>query len=996
MNATLMAPTNSIALFSEDGQTWADGSAVNWAPNTAVTKIVIGKTDASEPIEINPPADLATRFPRLTHLYLWHINNLQQLPVLPGNLVCLDVRNCPELTALPELPLGLQTLVLETCPLLQKPQRAELPQLDELSVRGCHALSERWLNAVLKSSQQLRSLDASDCPQLTSVAAWPSSLLDIRLNQCPRLKTLPKNWPKELRRLELHAAKSITTVPDFPDSLDYINLAETKSLAALSAERGQPRTLFLFDTGILVPPKSEHGENTNENVAARTAAYFADVELVGKGEVKRCKLLVLGNGSAGKTCLSLALTGDDPHKAKQQGSTHGVQFWDWEMDAAVNGLMEPVHVHLWDFGGQEIYHNTHQLFMSKGSVFIVVWHPEQDGQQPAPNADVGYQDEYRPLKYWLDFIHMACPGTPKIAIVCSHHAQPTDELEQRWKEQVGSEYAEHCRCFYVDSLHAPECLATDAGELDDLHNWLMENVGHVISTQGVAVPKHWEIAQELVEGWVQRLEHDTEFAGTHNDIGFDQFREEFQSAINSACEQDSDGRFAQLQERLRAGEFSLTDERVSYTLSFLTHGGWLYWDKKLFEGRVIVGQRWALDGLYTILNRRDDSRVYRSLQDADGRFSLSELDRLVWKVAGFTNEQQQLLLSFMQRCGLCFQLHRAEDAWRNEDVYISFEHLPSSRWIEDDFDRLSNGAECDKFDVPLMHKHHWQQFLVDAGNSYGHDARYARDGLYLENKSGQRLLIVIRLDGSGLGGSVWIEVAGPEAKVRLKQTREHLQRFLPGTDRPAQPTAPVEPIKSMGERSGKKQVFVSYAWEPAKRPGDRGIPVGYEVPVDAIQSFLEHRVDFVRDKISTDYGDSLVRFMKWGAASDYVIVVHSDKYWHSPDCMYELKLLCDALRNHVGKDFLSVIIPVEHLNSQVTSRGGIKEYVKHWRNFPEGEVPARLDWEIDQLRDYAAATIRDFGQQLSDNQGHNIEWADDQAEHVLSEIGKCLALHPDS
>ncbi|MFN9040928.1 MAG: ADP-ribosylation factor-like protein, partial [Planctomyces sp.] len=132
------------------------------------------------------------------------------------------------------------------------------------------------------------------------------------------------------------------------------------------------------------PPSSEHGTEDGANVAEDVADYFREVELTGKGEVRRCKLLILGNGNAGKTCLAMNLAGEDYQEAKsaaeQAGrsiSTHGVQFRDLQnFRANIKGVSKPVPLHVWDFGGQEIYHNTHRLFVSKGTLFVVVWNPD--------------------------------------------------------------------------------------------------------------------------------------------------------------------------------------------------------------------------------------------------------------------------------------------------------------------------------------------------------------------------------------------------------------------------------------------------------------------------------------------------------------------------------------------------------------------------------------------------------------------------------------------
>jgi internalin A len=46
----------------------------------------------------------------------------------------------------------------------------------------------------------------------------------------------------------------------------------------------------------------------------------------------------------------------------------------------LDGFREPVRLNLWDFGGQEIYHGTHTLFLQGQAVFLVLWTPELESQ----------------------------------------------------------------------------------------------------------------------------------------------------------------------------------------------------------------------------------------------------------------------------------------------------------------------------------------------------------------------------------------------------------------------------------------------------------------------------------------------------------------------------------------------------------------------------------------------------------------------------------------
>lgn len=291
---------NHKALFSENGQEWHDGPAIQWVPDDTVTKIVIGKPTKSDSkrdlISLAPalPENLAELYPAITHLYLWQIENLANLPRLPETLECLDARDCPKLTSLTNLPANLETLVLERCEKLlinASTRRHHFPKLLDLSLAGSGQVDQAWVRSVLQSASSLKKADLSACQQIERITNWPSVLVDIRMNDCTCLQSLPP-WPPNLRRVELRNATRISRVPNFPSQIDYVDLAGTRSLESLPRDRGLPRTLYLYRSGVLEPPASEHGSEDKENVAADVADYFSDMQLTGKGDVRRCKLLM--------------------------------------------------------------------------------------------------------------------------------------------------------------------------------------------------------------------------------------------------------------------------------------------------------------------------------------------------------------------------------------------------------------------------------------------------------------------------------------------------------------------------------------------------------------------------------------------------------------------------------------------------------------------------------------------------------------------------------
>ena len=55
-----------------------------------------------------------------------------------------------------------------------------------------------------------------------------------------------------------------------------------------------------------------------------------------------------------------------------------------------------MHLVSWDFGGQDIYHATHQFFLTDRSLFLLLWNARQGWEQAK-------------LHYWLDIIKARAP-----------------------------------------------------------------------------------------------------------------------------------------------------------------------------------------------------------------------------------------------------------------------------------------------------------------------------------------------------------------------------------------------------------------------------------------------------------------------------------------------------------------------------------------------------------------------------------------------------------
>ena len=67
-------------------------------------------------------------------------------------------------------------------------------------------------------------------------------------------------------------------------------------------------------------------------------------------------------------------------------------------------IKKEVKINLWDFGGQEIYHATHQFFLTKRSIYLFVWEPRKDNEE-------------EDFDYWLNTIKLLSAGSPVIIVM---------------------------------------------------------------------------------------------------------------------------------------------------------------------------------------------------------------------------------------------------------------------------------------------------------------------------------------------------------------------------------------------------------------------------------------------------------------------------------------------------------------------------------------------------------------------------------------------------
>ena len=113
------------------------------------------------------------------------------------------------------------------------------------------------------------------------------------------------------------------------------------------------------------------------------------------------KIVFLGDGEAGKTHTIARLLRDGKQVENFKSlSTPGIVIED--KNYSIGG--RKIQVHFWDFGGQEILHSMHRMFLTEKTLYVVML-----------NVREGNQDER--ARYWLHNLSSFAGGAPALLVL---------------------------------------------------------------------------------------------------------------------------------------------------------------------------------------------------------------------------------------------------------------------------------------------------------------------------------------------------------------------------------------------------------------------------------------------------------------------------------------------------------------------------------------------------------------------------------------------------
>ena len=241
------------------------------------------------------------------------------------------------------------------------------------------------------------NLSHNDIIDIPDVPEWSASLsvLDLSYN---RLSNLPNSAvAPTLKNLNI-SHNQFRTVPHCACSfvgLTTLNIAYNSEILALPSEVGRLKSLLNLNLDGLNdlndPPRSVR-------VTTADCIRYLNSRLRSARGYYHMKMMLVGKQAVGKSTIVARLH----NKEIANESTVGVDVSEWKYAPAYN--KKTFHFTIWDFSGQEEYYATHQCFLSKRSLYLLVWN--------VTDGDEGIAD----LKPWLNNISVRAPDSCIIVV----------------------------------------------------------------------------------------------------------------------------------------------------------------------------------------------------------------------------------------------------------------------------------------------------------------------------------------------------------------------------------------------------------------------------------------------------------------------------------------------------------------------------------------------------------------------------------------------------
>jgi internalin A len=295
-----------------------------------------------------------------------------------------------------------------------------------------------------------------------------ASLTTLNLSS-NRITAIPDAIAQLSNLTQLYLSENqITAIPDAIANLAnltqlYLRFNQITVIPDAIANLVNLTTLDLRNNPLPIPPEIL---DDYQNPAA-IIGYWQKLKQGERKPLNEAKVILIGHGAVGKTSLVRQLI--DRNFKPDETKTEGIDIRYWQITARE----ETVKLRVWDFGGQEIMHATHQFFLTERSLYLLVLNARKD----EGNNDV---------EYWLKIIESFGKDAPVLII-----ANKSDEHPLKLNRRHLQEKYPNIQGFFETSCK------TGLG-IDDLRKAIAQQItamDHVFNE----LPQQWFRLKEQIE-----------------------------------------------------------------------------------------------------------------------------------------------------------------------------------------------------------------------------------------------------------------------------------------------------------------------------------------------------------------------------------------------------------------------------------------------------------------------------------------------------------------
>jgi internalin A len=873
----------------------------------------------------NPISEIPNAIAQLQNLSELYLSNNQIIKISDAiarltNLSKLDLSN-NQISEIPDTIAGLQKISQLN---LYNNRISRIPiavaQLENLTQLN---LSNNQLGEISEAVTKLRKLSRlylsnnqiSEIPE-TITRLKNLSGLYLSDNQISEI-------PEWVTKLESLAALGLSNnqISEIPESITKL-----ENLAALGLADNQisrvPETITQLKNLVtlnlsnnpLIEPPPEIARRGIEIIRQ----YYRQLRESETDTLYEAKLLIIGEAGAGKTSLAKKIQNPDYQLVSTEQSTEGINILQFQFPLE-NG--QTFRVNIWDFGGQEIYHATHQFFLTKRSLYTLV----DDARE-----------EKTDFYHWLNIVELLSDASP-LLIIQNQKQDRKRDINQTLRAQFP-----HLKDTLATNLATNRGLPT---LIDTLKHYL-KHLPHIGST----LPKTWVNVRNALD------------RDPRNTISLDEYLQ--------ICEQHG---------------FTRRDDALQLSGYLHDLGVCLHFQdnetSRLYD-TLILKPSWGTAAVYKVLDTP-------TVRNNFGRFTWDDLTH-IWADEQYASKRGELL-ELMKKFELCYEIPS------QPRHYIAPQLLSDNQL---DYPWTDHQNLILRYIYEFMPKGILTRFIV-ALHSLIHDQRYVwKSGVLLNQDNTQAEVIEyygkreikIRIQGSHKRELMAIVTHELDKIHDSYNKRLKYQKLIPcncptcnGTQTPYfydlkklreriahrkdtiecgnPPYTDVNVIGLLNDVMDREHVFSSDRFDdlPSRpHPKPRPTPEVFlsyawggdsEAIANQLDAALQQNgITIIRDKRDLGFKGRIKSFMQRLGQGNAIIVILSQKYLISENCMFELVQIA------AHGNFYDRIFPIVLDDAKIYKPLDRIQYIKHW----ETEIE-KLN---DAMKTVNAANLQGFREDI--------------------------------